>query len=160
MAVFSLAVLLFARHGLGSTEGLQTGLANELAEPTLISEVAPRFPKAKFILAHAGFRLFRPEVLALLEHPNVYADIAGFHSVFPTVNDDMKSAMGAMFTPGIQDKVLFGTDWPLFNLLTPLQRIAAMIPRLYHELHPEGDEIALRKVMYGNAARVLGLEKG
>jgi arabinogalactan oligomer/maltooligosaccharide transport system permease protein len=49
LAVFSVAVLLFARHGIGSTEGLQTGLAGELAE-----EYSSLLERANFVAGEYG----------------------------------------------------------------------------------------------------------
>lgn len=132
-------------------------LNTAMADPNLILRVAHKYPQATFILAHAAYRIFRPDIQELLTIPNVYADIAGFHSVFPRVSDEMKSAMGEIFAPGLQDKVLFGTDWPLFNLLSPIQKITQLIREFYRALHPEGDGKALDKIMSQNAAQVLGL---
>jgi predicted TIM-barrel fold metal-dependent hydrolase len=83
------------------------------ASPFLVDEAAHRFPTVNFILAH-GATSFTDECAALCRfRPNVFLDISAFQTL---AQQGMESALRKTFSQGINHKVLFGTDWPVFRL--------------------------------------------
>ncbi|GGA81086.1 amidohydrolase family protein [Puia dinghuensis] len=82
--------------------------------------VAERYPGIPFILAHAGYQLKEPGMSELLGYPNVYFDIAGIQVLLgqkdPVAFDHLDKETLIQFSR----KMVFGTDWPLFNLMTPI----------------------------------------
>ena len=83
------------------------------SNPFLIEEAARRFPTVNFILAH-GATAFTDECAMLCKfRPNIYLDISAYQSL---TQQGMEIALKKTFSQGINHKVLFGTDWPVFRL--------------------------------------------
>ncbi len=84
------------------------------SNPWLIDQAARDFPDVNFILAHAAVH-FVEDCLALAEYrPNIFLDISAFAGISPAPNG-WKAALSNLFRKGINHKILFGTDWPLFG---------------------------------------------
>jgi predicted TIM-barrel fold metal-dependent hydrolase len=84
-------------------------LAFDVARPILADEAARTFPDINFILAH-GHGTYVEECIALCAcRPNVYLDVSGFQTM-PV------ESLRPLFSRGINHKILFGTDWPLFRV--------------------------------------------
>ena len=110
------------------------------AQPRYLSEIAPRFPRAKFVAGHSGNT---PEeraqaIAAAQAHPNVYLETCStFYT--PGVIEQLVDEAGA-------DRVLFGTDMPLMDPRPQLGKI----------ITAHITDEAKRKVLGGNARRLLG----
>lgn len=106
-----------------------------------IDDIAADFPELRIIMAHPSFPWDR-EGLAVIRHkPNVYMDLSG-HS--PLYFDPLVVAYAQTIS---QDKMLFGSDWPV---LTPERWLRDFAT---YEFEPE----VKQKIMHDNAARLLGL---
>jgi predicted TIM-barrel fold metal-dependent hydrolase len=83
--------------------------------------------------------------------PNVYIDVSGFEA-------GGVAGLNTLFRRGINHKVVFGTDWPIFRLQG---RQAEFIARLTAEgAFPATMTGAERELFFGkNAARLLGKKK-
>src|SRR4051794_12506101 len=117
--------------------GIRLGLSN----PLLLDEVAATFPDLTIIMAHPSFP-WQDEALAVATHKqNVFIDLSGWSpKYFPPQLVRYANSL-------LQDKVLFGSDFPL---ITP-DRWLADFAKL--DMKP-----AVRpKILKENAARVLGL---
>jgi predicted TIM-barrel fold metal-dependent hydrolase len=117
--------------------GIRLGLSN----PLLLDEVAATFPDLTIIMAHPSFP-WQDEALAVATHKqNVFIDLSGWSpKYFPPQLVRYANSL-------LQDKVLFGSDYPL---ITP-DRWLADFDKL--EIKP-----AVRpKILKDNAVRVLGL---
>ena len=128
-------------------------LANELAEPEEIKKAAKDFPNVKFILAHAGQRITESRIQELVSIPNVYLDISAFQMGYRKAAD-MKEDMGAIFSSRFYKKILFGTDYPLFNLFTPLSSNIGLLTELW-KIVEEKESDSLSAVLGGNAMELL-----
>ncbi|MGK5555402.1 amidohydrolase family protein [Actinomadura kijaniata] len=119
--------------------GIRLGHSN----PMLVDGVAADFPELRIILAHPSFP-WQDEALAVAHHkPNVYIDLSGWSpKYFPPQLVRYANSL-------IQDKVLFGSDYPV---ITP-DRWLADFAKL--EIKPE----VRPKILKQNAARLLGLAK-
>jgi len=107
-----------------------------------MDDVAADFPELKIILAHPSFP-WAQEGLAMIRHkPNVFMDLSGWSPLYfdPIV---MQYA-----TTICQDKVLFGSDWPV---ITPERWLKDWAT---YNVDPAVD----RKIMRDNAAKLLGRE--
>jgi uncharacterized protein len=127
--------------GAGAPGGM--GLKLKYARPVYVDDVAADFPRLTIIGAHPGWP-WTEELLAMAVHKgNVYVDLSGWApKYFP-------AALIQYARTVIQDKVLFGTDWPLIS-----------IDRWEREFQALGFPGEVRqKVMLGNALRMLGLEQ-
>ncbi len=129
----------------------QTGIGADLpggggillapSNPLLLDEVAATFPDLTIIMAHPSFP-WQDEALAVATHKqNVFIDLSGWSPKhFPPQLVRYANSL-------LQDKVLFGSDYPL---ITP-DRWLADFAKL--EIKP-----AVRpKILKDNAVRVLGL---
>lgn len=87
-----------------------SGLRLDYARPVpYLDDLAARFPNLTIIAAHPGWP-WHEELLAVVNHKgNVYMDLSGWApKYFPPVTVKYAKSM-------ISDKVLFGTDFPLFS---------------------------------------------
>ena len=118
------------------------GIRLKYSNPMFLDDVAVDFPDMPIVIAHPSFP-WQDEALAVATHkPNVYIDLSGWSpKYFPA---DLVRAANSY----LQDKVLFGTDYPL---LTP-ERWLKDFDTL--EFKPE----ARAKILKANAVKVLGLE--
>lgn len=106
-AARSLPVLLHV----GPTSPL---LSFEFSSPMWVDEAARQFPGVDFILAHGAVHHVE-ETLMLCEYrPNVYMDFSGLQAKL--MSERQSSYYRHVFQRGLNHKIVFGTDWPLFRL--------------------------------------------
>jgi predicted TIM-barrel fold metal-dependent hydrolase len=84
------------------------------SSPFLIDEAARQFPTVNFILAHGSVSFTEECVMLCKFRPNIYLDISAFQSMQGT--DSPGEAVRRTVSQGINHKVIFGTDWPVFRL--------------------------------------------
>jgi uncharacterized protein len=117
------------------------GIKLRLSDPMLVDDVAADFPGLTVILAHPSVPWAASSISIATHKANVYIDLSGWSpKYFPA---DLVRAANSF----LQDKVLFGTDYPV---LTP-ERWLNDFESL--EFKPE----ASAKILKANAVRVLGL---
>ncbi|HEY1699802.1 MAG TPA: amidohydrolase family protein [Trebonia sp.] len=134
---------LFHTGQTGIGAGLPGGRGVKLrySDPMLLDDVAADFPHLTVILAHPSVPWADAQISMATHKPNVYVDLSGWSpKYFPPA---LVRAANSL----IQDKVMFGTDYPL---LTP-QRWLRDFEGL--EIKPE----VRPKILKGNAIRLLGL---
>jgi uncharacterized protein len=85
-----------------------------VSSPFLLDEAARLFPAVNFILAHGAVSFVEECVMMCRFRPNVYLDISGYQSTLGY--DPSASAVRNIVSLGINHKVLFGTDFPVFRL--------------------------------------------
>ncbi|WP_435972127.1 amidohydrolase family protein [Streptomyces sp. Qhu_M48] len=117
------------------------GVRLKYSDPMLVDDVAVDFPELRIILAHPSFP-WQDEALAVATHkPYVYIDLSGWSpKYFPPQLVRYANTL-------LQDKVLFGSDYPV---ITP-DRWLADFEKL--DIRPE----VRPKILKENAARLLGL---
>ena len=107
-----------------------------------IDDVAADFPELNIIMAHPSWP-WQDEQLAMLVHkPNVYMDLSGWSPKY------FQPSLVQYANSLIQDKVLFGSDYPVImpeRWLNDFEQAA---------FTPEVRE----KILYGNAAKLLGIK--
>jgi predicted TIM-barrel fold metal-dependent hydrolase len=118
------------------------GIKLRLSDPMLIDDVAADFPGLTVILAHPSVPWAASSISIATHKANVYIDLSGWSpKYFPA---DLVRAANSY----LQDKVLFGTDYPL---LTPERWL-----RDFDALDFKPD--AKAKILKANAIKVLGLD--
>jgi predicted TIM-barrel fold metal-dependent hydrolase len=128
-------------------------MRNEKASPAAIAAVAQRYPDASFILAHAGYQLSSPEIAAAIRLPNVYVDISGFQKILPRYLAEKNDELSLIFRDDYCEKVLFGSDWPLFNLMSKLRQDVTTLRDYADAVGANAGAVDL--VLHGNASRIL-----
>lgn len=127
---------------LGAGEPGGGGVQLDWARPIpYIDDIAADFPGITFILAHPAWP-WQAEQLAMLVHkPNCYMDLSGWSMKY--VQPDLIQYANTL----AQDKVLFGSDYPVFTL-----------ERWFSDWEgaPFRADVR-RKILFDNANRLLGL---
>lgn len=79
--------------------------------PLLIDELAIEFPRLKIIMAHLAHPWQREAAMVIRKHANVYADVSGiWHRPWQGYE-----AMIVCLEWEVTNKLLFGSDYPLWN---------------------------------------------
>jgi predicted TIM-barrel fold metal-dependent hydrolase len=137
------AVALFhtGQTGIGAGVRAGGGIRLKYSNPMLVDDVAVDFPDLRIILAHPSFP-WQDEALAVATHKqHVHIDLSGWSpKYFPPQLVRYANTL-------LQDKVLFGSDYPL---ITP-DRWLADFEAL--DIKPS----VRPKILKANAARLLGL---
>jgi len=119
------------------------GIKLRLSDPMLLDDVAADFPSLTVILAHPSVPWAESAISMATHKSNVYIDLSGWSpKYFPP-------SLVRAANSYLQDKVLFGTDYPL---LTP-ERWLSDFETL--DLKPG----VRPKILKDNAVRLLGLDK-
>jgi predicted TIM-barrel fold metal-dependent hydrolase len=118
------------------------GIKLRLSDPMLVDDVAADFPGLTVILAHPSVPWAASSISIATHKANAYIDLSGWSpKYFPA---DLVRAANSY----LQDKVLFGTDYPLLTPERWLKDFDAL------ELKPA----AKAKILKANAVKVLGLD--
>ncbi|MGH1565449.1 amidohydrolase family protein [Mumia sp. DW29H23] len=137
------AVALFhtGQTGIGAGVPGGGGIRLKHSNPMLVDDVAVDFPELRVILAHPSFP-WQDEALAVATHkPYVHIDLSGWSpKYFPPQLVRYANTL-------LQDKVLFGSDYPV---ITPDRWLAAFEQL---DIRPE----VRPKILKENASRLLGL---
>ena len=125
--------------GLPGGFGIKLGYSN----PLLLDAVAADFPQLQVIMAHPSVP-WQEEANSIATHKsNVWIDLSGWSpKYFP---ESLVRASNRM----LQDKVLFGTDYPL---ITPQKWLGAFEQAAF-------DDAVRPKILKSNAVRLLGLDE-
>lgn len=85
-----------------------------ISSPFLVDEAARHFPSVNFILAHGAVSFVEECIMMCRFRPNVFLDISGYQACLGY--DPSASAVKHVVSVGLNHKVLFGTDFPVFRL--------------------------------------------
>lgn len=113
-----------------------------------VSFLANTYKKAKFVLAHAAIKDHKIGIRMASEYENVFLDISSFQS---ESNDKtaLKERLGESLET-VPQKVIFGTDWPMYNFFVPQKSWVSLL----EEVLPEDEELRAC-LFYKNAQYVL-----
>jgi predicted TIM-barrel fold metal-dependent hydrolase len=135
------AVFHTGQTGIGAGMPRGGGIRLKYSNPMYLDDVAVDFPGMPIVMAHPSFP-WQEEALSIALHkPQVFIDLSGWSpKYFPPLLVQYANTL-------LRDKVLFGTDFPLF---TPERWLA------------DFDTIGIRpevkpKILKDNAVRLLGL---
>ena len=114
------------------------GTRIKYADPIFFDDLAVDFPDLTLLMAHSGRGFWYEKAFFLSRlHKNVYMEITGLppHRLLTYFPEFERNA----------DKIVFGTDWPAFEVKTLIEAIRAL---------PLKDS-SIEKILGGNAARLL-----
>jgi predicted TIM-barrel fold metal-dependent hydrolase len=132
------------------------------AQPVYVDRVASDFPELKIVLAHVGFPWQDEALMIASKNPNISVDVSGWQVFASTVPLKVYQMIGdAKIMRVFPNRVLFGSDFPLFEYAMPLKKWVEFFSRLSFppELTDQGykqvREEEIEKVMWKNAARII-----
>jgi predicted TIM-barrel fold metal-dependent hydrolase len=132
-------------HGGNSTLGAGTpggrGLKVKHGNPMLVDDVAAEHPEMDILLAHPAFPWEKEQLAICQQKGNVYMDLSGW---MPDYIDDQVLHYARTV---LQDKVMFGTDYPMIEPGPWLEQFADL----------GFEESVQRKLLWENAEQFLGL---
>ena len=125
-------------------------LENEKANPNDIKHVVKMFPRLKVVLAHAGYRVTNELSDIVLENENVNLDISGFQNLD---KNQLGDSFDKIFSKNLNERMLFGSDWPLFHSFEKLKSNVETIFGVAEDLKVSKDVVD--NLMYLNARKIL-----
>lgn len=124
--------------GLGAGSPGGDGIHLDYSRPIHLDAVAADFPGIQFLCAHAGWP-WHEELLAMSLHKsNVHIDISGWLPKY------LPESVLRYANSRLQDKFVFGSDYPFFDLARCLQSMKEVAWK----------EGVLEKLLWTNAARI------
>lgn len=116
--------------------------------PVLVDEIACAFPMLKLVACHAAWPWTTEMVAVARKHPNVYIEFGGLAPKYLAVPGSGWEVMYRFMNNLLQDQILFGSDWPAFDVDRALME--------WRELDLK--QAVREKLLGGNAAQLFGLE--
>lgn len=120
------------------------------ADPLTIDEVAVKYPKVKFVIAHLGNPWIRSAAEVAYKNDNVYVEASGMiigdikslpkEIIEQQMEREIRWAFNYIDNP---EKFMFGSDWPLVNIKDYLEAYKKAIPEKHWQ-----------NVFYSNAVKV------
>nr|MDO8076637.1 amidohydrolase family protein [Candidatus Freyarchaeota archaeon] len=110
--------------------------------PTLIDEVAMRYPDLTIIMGHLAAPWFWDAWSVVLRRDNVYLDVSVWHTLYPYF------PWSAFTDNGIEHKLLFATDFPFTSFEVGIQAVKNL---------PISDDFK-RKILGENAQKLLNIK--
>ena len=133
-------------HGGNSTLGAGApggrGLQVKYGDPMLVDDVAAEHPDLDILLAHPAFPWEKQQLAICQQKGNVYMDLSGWLPRY--IDDQVLQYAGTI----LQDKVMFGTDYPMIE---PEEWLADFAE------HTDYPPAVQRKLLWENAEELLDL---
>jgi predicted TIM-barrel fold metal-dependent hydrolase len=124
-------------------------LGDDFSRPMRFDAVLAKHENMRLVVAHMGGK-FRPEMYELLaKHENAYTDISALQGWLPS-NPEVAEGRLAEAVKVIEDRLLFGSDWPLFDMAYPHGSWVRFVKET-----PWGTEAQKEKLLHLNAERLL-----
>jgi predicted TIM-barrel fold metal-dependent hydrolase len=156
--VEELGATILCHTGLGPT-----GTYLKYCRPVYVDKVATDFPNINFIMAHMGDPWSKEAIAVATKNANVYIDISAWEPQMKLAPFAFcQTLIEAKMSCGI-NKILFGTDWPLFTSILSLKEYVDKIKNL--KLPPPMKMMGLpeftneekNKILGENAKKLFGL---
>ncbi len=132
------------------------------ARPVYVDRVAADFPELKIVLAHVGIPWQDETLMIASKNPNVSVDVSGWQVFASSVPMKVYQMVAdAKLVRVFPNRMLFGSDFPLFEYTMPLKKWVDFFTglQLPAELIDQGykqiREDEIEKVMWKNAAHII-----
>ncbi len=157
---YTLLEYLEKKNGILLTHtGPLSGRRSKFSDPLVLSDILADFPNLKVIAAHMGQINWRPWAALAAHNPNLYGDLAmwgpyafGKFKLFCRELRDIIDYAGV-------EKVLFGSDSPIYDPVLPIKDLIEKIKNLPNEA-PQGISFTneeIDAILGGNASKLLNL---
>jgi predicted TIM-barrel fold metal-dependent hydrolase len=118
--------------------GIELASGRRRSQVALYEEPIASHPRTRFVLGHAGALQMEQALDLACRNPNVWLELSG---------QSLRNVR-TILDRADPDRVVYGSDWPFYHQAIGIAKVL---------LATEGREDLRRKVLYGNAAALLGL---
>ena len=126
-------------------------LDEEKSRPIHFRSVLDKYPELKLVIAHLGGK-YRADTYELArDYDNLYTDCSALQGWLPTEPQMVKDRLSEAFSV-MGDRVIFGTDWPLFDLAYPYESWCSFVRE--QDICSEGRR---EKLLGGTIQKLLGI---
>ncbi len=125
----------------------------EYCNPVLLDPIARSFPDLKMVIAHLGHPWTAETACVVRKHKNVFADM----SALGTRPWQMYNAMVSALEYGIQDKIIFGTDFPFFTVNKTIEAFRNINKIVEGTKLPLVPEKVIEDIIHRNTLEILDL---
>ena len=127
----------------------------EWARPMTLDNVARAFPRLRIVIAHLGHPWMEEAMATIRKHPTLFADISALESRPWQYYNGLVAALEY----GVQDKILFGTDYPFSTIERTLAGLRG-INRLVEGTHlPKVSAEVIAAIIERPTLELLGLRQ-
>ncbi|MBI2755641.1 MAG: amidohydrolase [Chloroflexi bacterium] len=123
------------------------------SHPLLLEDVAMRFPDLKMVIAHLGHPWQKDTALVLRKHANVYADVS---AQWLRTWEGFNALIGCVEW-GVADKLLFGSDYPLWTPAEAMSALRALPARYGGKGLPSLDPDLIEQIIHRDSLALLGI---
>lgn len=124
-----------------------------LALPRLLDDVAIAFPDLRIVIAHLGHPWFAETMAVIRKHRHVYADVSAVaHRPY-----QLYTALLTATEYGVQDKLLFGSDFPFGTPHGMQEALLAVTEMAAGTNFPAVSERSVAGIIQRDALGVLGI---
>lgn len=131
------------------------------AQPVHVDKVAADFPSLKIVLAHVGVPWTQEALMVASKNPNVSVDVSGWQVYASRVPINVYRMIAeAKLNRVFPSRVLFGSDFPLFEYAMPLKAWVTFFTKLRipeemtDQGYPQVTNDEIQAVMWENARRL------
>ncbi len=121
--------------------GIELESGRRRSQVTLYEEPIASHPQTRFVLGHAGALQMEQALDLACRYPNVWLELSG----------QSLSNVRTILSRADPSRVVYGSDWPFYHQAIGIAKVL---------IATEGNEALRRKVLYENAAALLGLDHG
>jgi len=132
------------------------------ARPVYVDRVASDFPDLKIVLAHVGVPWQDETLMIASKNPNVSVDVSGWQVFASSVPLKVYQMVAdAKLMRVFPNRMLFGSDYPLFEYTMPLKKwvdffVGLKLPsNLIDQGYKQVREDEIEKVMWKNASHII-----
>ena len=128
----------------GDTFSGVKGAKLKYALPIHIDDLATDMPDLKIVIAHLGYPWQRDAAEVVYKNKNVYADCSGFvYGDFDegSAENFRRTLIEFVSIAGSDDKILFGTDWPISNQKSYVETVQAIMRLSNHMMHRNAEDL-------------------
>jgi len=118
--------------------GIEGWSAQQRSQVRYYERAIAENPAGTFVLGHAGALQAEQALDLARRYPNVWLELSC----------QSLTSLRRILDRGPHDRLMLGSDWPMYHQAIPLAKILILT---------EGDAALRRRILYDNAARLLGL---
>lgn len=126
----------------------------DASRPALLDPIARAFPNLKMIVAHMGHPWVDECISLVRKHPNMYMDLSALGSRPWQFYNAMVSAIEY----GVQDKILFGSDYPFFTTQQTLDSFRRINDLTEGTKLPRVPEEVIEAIIHRDTPSLLGFK--